>query len=522
MSEDSFWKIPEVFNFQSDVVECLAREADKLALVHKALDGTITPYTFSDVARKSAALSAALQALGVRKGHRIIVMFPRRPEWQIAMLAVLRLGAVPIPCIEMLTAKDVAYRVRHAGATAAITSAKNVAKFAEVTNELRVKVAIGPAYGWDEYEQLIDDYSNSSVEPAVVRAEDPAILYYTSGSTGLPKGVLHASRALYAWRSSAKHWLDLSRDDLIWCTADTGWSKAGTSILFGPWSMGSAVFMYEGAFDPVERLTLLREQKITVYCAAATELLQVADAGLAESSLPDLRRVVSAGEALNPAVVARWQDGACIDPAEAYGQTETLMTILTPAKTKPRSGFMGSSAPGCELSVLREDGSFCDTDEIGQIALLSPNPQLMIEYLDDPVRTEKSFVENEKGRWFLSGDLASQNVDGYFEYCGRNDDIINTSGYRVGPFEVESILLEHPAIAECAVVAEPDLNRGEIIKAVVVLRHDFDASESLVNDIQHFVKKATAPYKYPRKVVFLEALPKTLTGKIQRNVLRQI
>lgn len=514
--------IPPFFNFTADVVEARAERADKLALVHCDETGAVRRHDFSDIARAARALAAGLSEQGVSKGDRIIVMFPRRPEWQIAMLAALRIGAVPVPCIESLAARDIAYRVRHAGARAAITMARNTPKFAPVAELLETRIALGEAPGWLPFAALADPRdADRAPPPARIASEDPAILYYTSGSTGLPKGVLHAARALYAWRGSARDWLDLGSGDLIWCTADTGWSKAGTSILFGPWSVGSAVFMSERPFDPADRLATLQAHDITVYCAAATELLRVANSGLAEARLASLRRVVSAGEAVNPVVADRWREATGIMPAEAYGQTETLMTILTPPGETPRAGSMGRAAPGCTVAVLDEQGARCPPGAVGQIAVRSPDPQLMIGYLDDPERTAASYLDTGDGRWFLTGDLATRDEEGWFRYIGRDDDIINTSGYRVGPFEVENVLLEHEAVAECAVVGAPDAERGEIVTAYIVPAAGAEPGGALVEAIQAFAKSATAPYKYPRRIVFVDALPKTPTGKIRRGELRR-
>ncbi|MGR7995172.1 acyl-CoA synthetase [Xanthobacter sp. ZOL 2024] len=514
------WHVPETFNFGVDVVDRMAREDDRPALIWANAQGEEKVFLFSDMARLSARFAAVLAARGIGKGDRVLIMTPRIPEWQIAMVGCLKRGAVPIPCIEMLTAKDIAYRVRHAGVRAVLARAAHTHKFAEVMDEVPVRLSIGEAPGFEALAPAMAAAAETA--PAVVEADDPAVLYYTSGSTGLPKGVLHAARGLYAWRNSARYWLDLRPGDIMWCTADVGWSKAGTSILFGPWSCGATTFFYDGPFDPQERLRLLEKYKVSVYCAPGTELFRVVDAGVEAHDLSALRHTVSSGETLNGAVADRWLAKTGIAILEAYGQTETLMTLLNYPAKPTRIGSMGLPAPGLELDIIDPNGVRLPPGAEGDIALLTPNPQMMLGYLDDPARTADCYVEGPEGRWFITGDLGAKDEDGYFYHRGRRDDVINSAGYRIGPSEVENALLEHPAVQECAVVAAPDTERGEIVKAFVVVRSGVVADAALVRSLQDHVKAVTAPYKYPRAIAFLDELPKTMTGKIQRRVLRDI
>ncbi|MFG1379183.1 acyl-CoA synthetase, partial [Xanthobacter autotrophicus] len=491
------WQVPETFNFGADVVDHFARTADGPALIWANAAGEERRFSFSDMARLTARFASALAARGIKKGDRVLVMLPRIPQWQVAMVGCLKLGAVPIPCIEMLTAKDIAYRVRHAGVRAVVTRAEHAEKFAEVMGEVPVRLALGDAPGFEPLAEALAA-GDEAFAPVTVAADDPAVLYYTSGSTGQPKGVLHAARGLYAWRGSAVHWLDLRRGDTIWCTADTGWSKAGTSILFGPWSCGAASFFYDGPFDPKQRLRLLEKYGVTVYCAPGTELFRVVDAGVAEHDLSRLRHTVSSGETLNPAVAARWQQATGIPILEAYGQTETLMTLLNYPCVPTREGSMGKPLPGLDLAIIDDTGRRLPPGAEGDIAILTPNPQMMLGYLDEPERTAAAHVEGPEGRWFVTGDLGMVDADGYFYHRGRNDDVINSAGYRIGPSEVENALLDHPAVQECAAVAAPHDERGEIVKAFVVLRAGFVGDAALVAALQDHVKRVTAPYKYPR------------------------
>lgn len=513
------WQIPETFNFGRDVVDEIARsEPDALALIWCNQSGRERRYTFGEIARRTNQLAVLLSAEGVRRGDRVLVMLPRVPQWQIAMVGCLKLGAVPVPCIEMLTEKDVLYRAGKAQAVAAITTTASVGKFSSSTG-LRVRVAVGGAPGWLDFDEALESQPLHFV-CADTDPEDPAVIYFTSGSTGLPKGVTHSSRALYCWRGSARDWLDLGRDDLMWCTADTGWSKAGTSILFGPWSRGAAVLFYDGRFDAAERLRLITRYGVSVFCGAATEFRHLVNEDFSQVDLSRLHLAVSAGETVNPEVTRRWQALTGIPLLEAYGQTETLMTVANCPGQPAKEGSMGRALPGCRLAVLDPEGRPVPPGDCGQLALELPNPQLMIGYWEEPERTASACSSNEGVDYFLTGDLAHMDEDGFVFYKGRVDDIISSAGYRIGPIEVENALQEHPAVLECAVIGSPDSERGEIVKAFVVLRTGFPPSEALKLELQEHVKKATAPYKYPRAVEFPADLPKTSTGKLLRRVLR--
>lgn len=516
---DFAWSLPDTFNFGRDVVDAWARRApDKLALIWCDESGNERRFSFGEISALSNQFANLLRSQGVQRGDRILVMLPRLPHWQIAMVGCIKLGAIPIPCIDMLTAKDVAYRVSHAGATGVVTHGENIAKFAR-TQDFKVCVAVGGAPGWLDFDDAVAGQSDS-FDPVDSQLDDPAIIYYTSGSTGMPKGVTHAVRALYCWRISARYWQGLGEDDLIWCTADTGWSKAGTSILFGPWAAGSAVLFYKGAFDPATRLALLARYGVSVFCGAATEFRHIVNECFDSHDLSRLRRALSAGEAVNPEVVRRWQAATAVPLIEAYGQTETLMTIANSVSNASKPGSMGLPLPGTHVAILDDTGAPLPTGERGQLALRLPNPQLMLGYWNDPDRTASTRVVHDGVEYFLTGDLAYVDEEGYCFYAGRTDDIISSAGYRIGPMEVENALSEHPSVVECAVVGSPDPQRGEIVKAFIVLLGGVPPSEQLVKELQEHVKRTTAPYKYPRAVEFVDALPKTVSGKILRRVLR--
>lgn len=513
------WNLPNTFNYGRDVIDVWAKTSPE----HKALiwcdeAGNTETYTFADISRLTSQFASMLVQQGVKKGDRVIVMLPRIPQWQIAMVGCIKAGAVPIPCIEMLTEKDIDYRLANSEAIAVVTTAPNVSKYPEGTS-IKVRISVGSAPGWINMDEAIRIASPDFV-CADTAIDDPAVIYYTSGSTGMPKGVTHASRSLYAWRVCGLYWHELTEKDTMWCTADTGWSKAGTSILWSPWSCGATVFFYHGRFEAAERLKLIKQFGVTVFCGAATEFRHIINLAFSRQDVPSLRMAVSAGESVNPEVLKRWQEKSGVPLIEAYGQTETLMTVSNYAGSVVKPGSMGRPLPGSAVAILDETGKPVAVGEKGQLAVVMPNPQTMLGYWNDPERTATTRVRHEGVEYFLTGDMASMDEEGYVFYAGRSDDIISSAGYRIGPMEVENALLEHPAVLESAVVGSPDPERGEVVKAFILLRPGKDPSDALVRDIQEHVKRTTAPYKYPRLVEFVQELPKTVSGKLLRRQLR--
>ena len=513
------WELPETFNYARDVVDAIAAATpDKLALIWCDDSERERRFTFADISRLTSRFANVLAANGVGRGDRILIMLPRIPEWQIAVVGCLKAGAIPVPCIDMLTEKDVTYRIAQSGAVAAVTTTAAAPKVSN-HHALRVRLAVGGAEGWTDFDTAMaaaaDDFT-----AADIGVEEPAIIYYTSGSTGLPKGVTHASRALFSWRVSSWYWHETTPNDVIWCTADTGWSKAGTSILFGPWSTATGVFFYNGRFDPKMRLSLIKRYGVTVFCAATTEFRHLINEDLKGAGLSSLRLAISAGEAVNPEVARSWQDQTGVKLIEAYGQTETLMTVSNYAREPVRGGSMGRPLPGTQMATLDDDGVPQSPGVSGQLALRLPNPQLMLGYWNDPERTAGTRSTHDGVDYFLTGDMATIDTDGYITYDGRTDDIISSAGYRIGPLEVENALIEHPAVLESAAVGSPDKERGEIVKAFIVLADGFTPSDDLIVELQAHVRASTAPYKYPRAIAFVPSLPKTVTGKILRRELK--
>lgn len=519
------WDLPETFNFGGDVVDVWARDPERLALIWCNAEGEEERYTYADIAALTNKFANVLKASGLEKGDRVLVVLPRIPAWQIALVACTKLGVIPIPCITMLTRKDLDYRFDHSEAKGIITTVENCGKV-DPNRGLALRLAVcggdAPPAGWLSYEAAMDAASEA-FDPVSVAVDDPAILYYTSGSTGNPKGVTHGARSLYTWRGSAWYWLDLRPGDTIWCTADTGWSKAGTSILFGPWSCGATALFYDGPFEPAKRFGILKKYNVSVFCAAATELRRLVSEQPPADGLPALRLTVSAGESVNPEIVTRWKDLTGAQLLDGYGQTETLMTVLNYPSMAVKPGSMGRPLPGVDMAVLSDDGNgLAEIDQPGRLAMKLPNPQLMLGYWRDPDRTAASIAKVDGTEWFVTGDRARCDADGYLFYEGRDDDVIGSAGYRIGPMEVENALIEHPAVQESAVVGSPDADRGEIVCAYVVLNSGFEAGDTLIKELQDFVKASTAPYKYPRKIVFTAELPKTVTGKIRRRDLRDL
>ena len=444
-------------------------------------------------------------------------MLPRVPAWHVAMNAGLKLGALVFPCTATLRAKDIAYRLRHSGARALVTSVEQADEVRRAGVDVPVKIAVGGApTGWHDWSGLLERAATSGV-PARTCSDEPALCFYTSGTTGNPKAVLHTHAYTFTQRWTGEYWLDLRRTDLHWTTSDTGWAKAAYGVLFGPWMNGVPTLMYHGRFDPERQLDLLERYEVSTFCAPPTEYRLLVKQDLSRRRLPRLRHCTGAGEPLNPEVIHAWHDALGLMIHDGYGQTESIILAANLPALPIRPGSMGKPFPGHDLRVIGEDGGEVSVDEVGDLALRGHPPSLFREYWKSPQETAASW----RGEWYLTGDRARRDQDGYLWFVGRADDVIISAGYRIGPFEVESALLEHPAVVESAVVASPDPVRGEIVKAFVVLARGRTAGEALVHELQEHVKRVTAPYKYPREIEFVDGLPKTVSGKIRRVELRE-
>ncbi len=520
---DAFrWETPDRFNFGADVVDRFAREPARPALLWRGAEGGERRLTYADVARASNRFAHLLRSLGVRPGEPVVVMLPKVPEWQIALVGALEAGCLVIPSSTILRPKDIEYRVNHSRSVALVTTAEQapvVDAVREKLPTLRHRLVLGGVVdGWIALEPALAGQPDDAGAQHATRASDPALVYYTSGTTGPPKAVLHAHAYTWAQRYTAEFWLGLRGSDRLWTTSDTGWAKAAYSVIFGPWSLGAEVFMYGGRFEPRRELELLEEAAPQVFCAPPTEYrLLVKEEKLASLSVPRLRECVSAGEPLNPEVIRAWHEHTGLTIRDGYGQTESILLIGNYPGNPVRPGSMGLPMPGHELAVIGEDGRALATGEVGDVALRFAPPSLFREYWKDEAATSRT----RRGDWYVTGDRAFVDPDGYFWFVGRADDVIISAGYRIGPFEVESALVEHPDVLEAAAVAAPDADRGAIVKAFVVLRPGVRGDDTLVRRLQDHVKTVTAPYKYPRQIEFVAELPKTVSGKIRRVELRE-
>ena len=519
---DAFrWEAPAAFNFGADVVDRFACEPSRPALLWRGAEGAERRLSYADVARASNRFAHLLRGLGVTPGDPVVVMLPKVPEWQVALVGALKAGCLAIPSSTILRPKDIEYRVNHSGSVALVTTAEQAAVVDEVrakTPTLKHRLLLGGARdGWTELEPALAAQPDDTGAQHATRASDPALVYYTSGTTGPPKAVLHTHAYTWAQRYTAELWLGLSGDDRLWTTSDTGWAKAAYSVIFGPWSVGAEVFMYGGRFEPRRELELLEEAAPQVFCAPPTEYrLLVKEGKLASLRVPRLRECVSAGEPLNPEVIRAWHEHTGLTIRDGYGQTESILLIGNFPGNPVRPGSMGLPMPGHELAVIDDDGRTLPAGEVGDVALRGAPPSLFREYWKDAAATART----RRGDWYVTGDRASVDADGYFWFVGRADDVIISAGYRIGPFEVESALVEHPDVLEAAAVAAPDPDRGAVVKAYVVLRPGVRGDDTLVRRLQDHVKTVTAPYKYPRQIEFVAELPKTVSGKIRRVELR--
>jgi acyl-coenzyme A synthetase/AMP-(fatty) acid ligase len=520
------WEVPEHYNFAVDVVDHWGEDAQKLAMLWVNERGDEKRFTFRDFTVRSNQVGNALRTTGIRKGDRILIMSPRLPEWWEAVLGIMKIGAISMPGTTLLTPKDVAYRIQAAEAVAVITDEEGALKVEQVANEcptLRLKIVLGAEReGWVNYARAVA-VAMSTLKPEPTRSDEPMMLYFTSGTVGYPKMVLHTHVSYPIGHIvTGKYWLDLKPTDLHWNLSDTGWAKAAYSNLFGPWIMGAAMFTFDGRgrFDARQTLELLERYPISTFCAPPTAYRLLVLENLRHYHLAALRHCIGAGEPLNPEVIEAWQRGTGQIIRDGYGQTETVILVANfpPLPVKP--GSMGKPSPGLTIGIVDDDGREVPAGIEGDIAVkLTPiRPVgLFKEYWRNPEATSNCI----RGEWYITGDRAIRDADGYFWFIGRADDVIISAGYRIGPFEVESALVEHPSVAEAAVVASPDQLRGEIVKAFVILAPGHQPSEQLMQDLQEHVKRVTAPYKYPREIEFTTELPKTISGKIRRVELRQ-
>jgi len=523
-------EVPEFFNYGFDIVDRWAEEApNKPALIAVDEKGErVRKYQFSDLKTLSNKLANVLMSLGLKRGDRVIVMLRNIPEWYVVMVGMIKLGVIPIPTTTQCTSGDLKYRINRAKADMVITDSANAGKFDDIKSECpslkHLMLTDGQREGWLNYEQMLTKASPELTGVKRTRSSDPMLLYFTSGTVAYPKMVVH-TQASYgiAHIITAKFWQDLKPDDLFWTISDMGWAKAAWSKLFGQWTIGTCLFLHDGGvkFDAPLALKLIEKFDISVFCGSPTVYRLFILENLKDYKFSKLRHCISAGEPLNPEVMAKWEEGTGLTIYDGYGQTETVNQLANYRFMPIKAGSAGRPTPAFDLAIVDDDGKVLPPNTEGNIAIrVKPSRPLGLfkEYLDD----EDEMATVFRGDWYYTGDKAYTDEDGYFWFVGRADDVIITAGYRIGPFEVESALISHPAVAESAVVASPDELRGEVVKAFIVLKPGYQPSQELVKELQEHVKKVTAPFKYPRKIDFVDSLPKTISGKIRRGELKTV
>jgi acetyl-CoA synthetase len=558
--------IPDNFNFAYDVMDELAKETpDERALVWCDEKGAEAEFTYADLKRLSDKAANILLNAGVRRGSPIMLILQRRWEYWPVLLALHKIGAVAIPATHLLTAKDIVYRCTAADVEGIIcvddekvmqrvdeTEAKLKQTLADKGSGLKLKffvrsvhtpaeldiadrqagqahvdldgaVVRGGDYApWLDFKALLEKASSDFVRPAQVNVnEDIMLLYFTSGTTGMPKMVQHNFAYPLGHILTAKYWQRVIPGGLHLTVAETGWAKAAWGKIYGQWLCGTGIFVYDfDRFDPAAMLNIISKYKITTFCAPPTIYRFFIKEDLSKYDFSALKNCTVAGEPLNPEIYEQFKEGTGIKLRECYGQTELTVTVCTFPWLEPKPGSMGKPSPGYDIDLLRDDGVSCGMGEEGQIVVRTDKRKpvgMFGGYYRDRDLTNSVWQDNI----YYTGDVAWQDEDGYLWFVGRADDVIKSSGYRIGPFEVESALHEHPAVLECAITSVPDPDRGAVVKATVVLAKGWIASDALKLELQNHVKKITAPYKYPRIVEFADELPKTISGKIRRVQIRE-
>lgn len=509
---------PPIYNIVEEIERYANVSYDALIVHHE--DGQIERISYKALIERANKVAQVLQEDGLQKGDVALIMVPRSVEAYVVYIAALKAGLAIIPSSEMLRAKDIDYRIVHADAKAVIADAAYISEFDHAEHIGGVKqYVIGEAHApWQPLRNRVEGKS-STFENVQTNSSDTAFIAYTSGTTGNPKAAVHPHAWGYAHlRTAAPQWLGIQESDVVWATAAPGWQKWIWSPFLATLGSGATAFVHKGRFDASDFLQILQDYNVNVLCCTPTEYRLMAKVeDLDTYKLTGLRQAVSAGEPLNREVIEVFLKHFNLQVRDGYGQTENTLLVGTMVGMEPRPGSMGKPTPGNYVEVINEDGEPVAPGEVGDIAVHVSTPALYKGYLKDPERTSMQF----RGEWYITGDRATKDEEGYFWFEGRGDDIIISSGYTIGPFEVEDALTKHPAVKECAVVASPDEIRGHIVKAFIVLRDPEQASDTLVKELQEHVKDVTAPYKYPRAVEFIDDLPKTTSGKIRRIELRQ-
>ena len=523
--------VPENFNFAYDVVDEWARvEPDKRALLWCDDHDSERVFTFTDISRLSNRMANSFSAMGIGKGDVVMCILRRRWEYWITAVALCKIGATIIPATLQLTKKDIVYRAQSAHVKAMVCVDDDYV-CGEVEKALpespsieNIVVAGGTREGWTSYESLLEKGSENWIRPTGDKAtknSDIMLIYFTSGTTGMAKAVCHSFVDPLGHIITAKYWQQVQEDRLHMSVSDSGWAKFGWGKIYGQWICGATVFAYDmDKFVPAKLLQKIQDYKLTTFCAPPTMYRFMLQEDVERYDLSSVANFATAGEPLNAEVTLAWERLTGKKIREGFGQTEGPVLLATFPWVEPRPGSMGKPSPLFNIRLLDEDGNEMDDGEEGAICVTKLKeaypPGLFIGYFQDPKRT----AETVGGEYYNLHDMAWRDSDGYYFFIGRNDDVIKCSGYRIGPFEVESALVEHPAVVEAAVTAAPDPVRGMVVKASIILAKGWEPSDELVKELQNHVKKTTAPYKYPHIVEFVDELPKTVGGKIKRREIR--
>ncbi len=523
-------KVPENFNFGYDVVDAWAeKEPDKKALLWTNDQGEVIQFTFADIKRESDKTASFFASQGIGRGDMVMLILKRHYQFWFSIVALHKLGATVIPATHLLTEKDIIYRCEKADIKAIVATGDEIV-INHIQNSLpkcptlKTLISTGPIVpeGWFDFNKEIEAAA-PFVRPELANTnDDVSLMYFTSGTTGNPKMVAHDFTYPLGHIITGSFWHNVKEDSLHLTLADTGWGKAVWGKLYGQWIAGANVFVYDfEKFEPVDVLHMIQKYGITSFCAPPTVFRFLIREDLTKFDISTLKYCTIAGEALNPKVYDEWKRLTGIKLMEGFGQTETTLTIATYPWLEPKPGSMGCKGPVYDIDLLTADGRWAEDGEQGEIVVRTNGVKpvgLFKEYLKDPELTYEAYHDDI----YHTGDVAWRDEDGYFWFVGRTDDVIKSSGYRIGPFEVESALMTHPAVVECAITGVPDEIRGQVVKATIVLAKDYKdkAGEALIKEIQNHVKRVTAPYKYPRIVEFVDELPKTISGKIRRVEIR--
>ena len=523
--------VPDNFNFGYDVVDEWARtDPDKLALLWTNDEGAERRYTFADIKRKSDQVASFYQSLGIGRGDCVMMMLKRRAEFWFSIVALHKLGAVAIPATHLLTPKDLVYRANSACIKMIVSAdepimIQHVNECLKDAPTVKVLVATG-SYNKDGWHSMDEGMKNAPefVRPAHVNDNhDISLLYFTSGSSGNPKMVAHNFLYPLGHIVTAKYWHNVNENSLHLTVADTGWGKAVWGKLYGQWLSGAAVFVYDHEkFTPANILEAMARYRVTSFCAPPTIYRYLIREDLSQYDLSALKYCTTAGEPLNPSVFDYWKEHTGLEIHEGFGQTETAMTIGTFPWMKPKPGSLGVPNPAYDMDLLTNDGRSAEDGESGEI-ILHTDKRIPLGLFEEYYHNQELTKTVHDNGIYHTGDVAWRDSDGYYWFVGRTDDVIKSSGYRIGPFEVESALMTHPAVVECAVTGVPDEVRGQVVKATIILSkeyRDYPDKDALIKEIQNHVKKVSAPYKYPRVVEFVDELPKTISGKIRRVEIR--